>query len=144
MKRLLNDSRIRFLLAGGTAAALTWLIRFPLSTVMPFSVAVVLATAIGMVFGFFTYKHFVFGHSPRPVWRQTVDFIGVNLVGAIVTVIVAVALRELPPWPAAWMHFVEAFAHAGGIAVAAVVNYIGHRHVTFSPHEKPGRPGNST
>ena len=132
MKRLLNDSRIRFLFAGGLAAGINWLARFPLSTCMPFGFAVAGATVIGMVFGFFAYKYFVFGPSPRSLWRQVRDFIGVNLVGAAVTILVAVALRDLPPWPEVWMPLIDAAAHAGGIAAAAVVNYLGHRHVTFA------------
>ncbi len=128
----MKDTRIRFLLAGGTAAGINWLVRFPLSAILPFAVAVLIATLIGMIFGFFSYKYFVFGASPKPVWRQVLDFVSVNLVGALVTVLVSVGLRDLPPWPAGWMPAIDALAHAGGIAIAAVVNYLGHRHITFS------------
>lgn len=134
MKRLLQDEKVRYILAGGSAAGINWLVRFPLSEFLPYPVAVTLATMIGMVFGFFSYKYLVFGPTSRPLWAQIRDFIGVNLVAAIVTVIAAVAVRDLPPWPAGWLAHVEAAAHAFGIAVAAVVNYFGHRHVTFNDH----------
>tara|TARA_R110000772_G_scaffold18767_2_gene52916 strand:+ start:1115 stop:1570 length:456 start_codon:yes stop_codon:yes gene_type:complete len=127
-----RDPRIRYIAAGGFAAGVNWLVRFPLSLIMPFGLAVALATAIGMVIGFFTYKHFVFDRTERAIWLQVRDFIGVNIVGAAATVIVAVAVRDLPHWPADWMVMVEPTAHAIGIAVAAFVNYFGHRHFTFS------------
>lgn len=127
-----RDPRIRYLAAGGFAAGINWLVRFPLSLIMPFGLAVAVATAIGMVIGFFTYKHFVFDRTDRAIWLQVRDFIGVNIVGAAATVIVAVAVRDLPHWPTDWMIAVEPTAHAIGIAVAAFVNYFGHRYITFS------------
>jgi energy-coupling factor transport system substrate-specific component len=83
--------------------------------------------------GFFSYKHFVFAPSDRAIWRQVRDFIGVNLVGAVITVGVAVAVRDLPNWPAEWLLVVEPGAHAAGIALAAFANYFGHRYLTFAP-----------
>ena len=55
-----------------------------------------------------------------------------NIVGAAATVIVAVAIRDIPQWPADWMIIIDPTAHATGIALAAFVNYFGHRYITFS------------
>ncbi|MEH6410686.1 MAG: GtrA family protein [Hyphomonas sp.] len=127
-----TDPRLRYIAAGGFAAGVNWLVRFPLSLFMPFGFAVALATVIGMVIGFFTYKHFVFDRTDRAIWLQVRDFIGVNIVGAAATVIVAVAIRDIPQWPADWMIIIDPTAHATGIALAAFVNYFGHRYITFS------------
>ena len=135
MKFIPTDPRIRYLAAGGFAAAVNWVVRFPLSWIMPYAVAVTLATAIGMVIGFFTYKHFVFERTDRSIWLQVRDFIGVNIAGGIATVVIAVAIREVPSWPADWMPLVEPGAHATGIALAAFVNYFGHRYITFASNK---------
>ena len=140
MKLIPQDPRIRYIAAGGFAAAVNWVVRFPLSWFMPYAAAVTLATAIGMVIGFFTYKHFVFEPTSRPIWQQVRDFIGVNIAGGVATVVIAVAIRELPNWPADWMVLVEPGAHATGIALAAFVNYFGHRYITFaSAKDTPSR-----
>ena len=39
---------VRFLLLGGLAAAINWLVRFPMSLVLPFPAAVFLAYLVGM------------------------------------------------------------------------------------------------
>jgi len=44
---------------GGLAAAINWLVRFPLSAVMPLNLAVVLAYLIGMSSGFLLYRPFI-------------------------------------------------------------------------------------
>lgn len=122
---------VRFLLAGGFAAAVNWLVRFPLALVMPFLPAVIAATAIGMVVGFITYRRFVFPGSTRPLFGQIRDFVGVNLLGMAVTVAVAALVRHgLIAWTGP-LPIVDAFAHAFGIAVGAVANFLGHKRVTF-------------
>jgi putative flippase GtrA len=129
---VINDARLRYIAAGGLAAGINWLVRFPLALVVPFSLSVALATMIGMIIGFFSYKYFVFAPSDRALWRQVADFICVNIVGAAITVVVAVGVRELPHWPTTWMAAVDPLAHASGIALAAFANYFGHRYFTFS------------
>ncbi len=123
------DRRLRFLLAGGLAAAVNWLVRFPLSLIMPFAMAVLTATAVGMAFGFLAYRAFVFTGSTRPWAWQLRDFILVNIVGAALTAIVAVVARDVLLWTLGAP--LEAAAHAIGIAAGAVGNYFGHKSITF-------------
>lgn len=131
MRSLLADERIRFLLAGGSAALLNWIVRFPLSMLMPYAAAVTAATGIGMVAGFILYRSLVFRGSTRPLWLQIRDFIGVNIVAGIVTILSAVALSNAPWWPEAYQHLVPGGAHLTGIAIGAVVNFFGHKLFTF-------------
>lgn len=128
---LLADERIRFLLAGGSAALLNWLVRFPLSTLMPYAAAVTVATAIGMVAGFFLYRSLVFRGSTRPFWLQVRDFIAVNIVAGVVTVIAAVILSNGPWWPEPYRHLAPGASHFAGIGIGAVVNFFGHKLFTF-------------
>lgn len=131
MTALLRDERVRFLLAGGSAALLNWIVRFPLSMFMPYAAAVSLATAIGMVAGFFLYKHLVFQGSTRSLWLQVRDFIGVNIVAGVVTVVAALVLSSGPWWPEAYRHFAPSVSHLAGIGIGAVVNFFGHKIFTF-------------
>src|SRR5581483_8551984 len=89
--------------------------------------AVAAATAIGMGFGFVTYRLLVFPGSPRRVGRQLRDFV---LVNAASLVVAAALFRRLllPLGPEA---AVEPAAHALAIAAGAVGNYLGHSSITF-------------
>jgi len=122
---------VRFLLLGGLAAAINWAVRFPLSLVMPFEIAVLLAYLIGMSAGFTLYRTYVFPGSDRPIIEQTLTFLGVNLVGAVVVLLVANALLALLA-PTGWPEFVcEGLAHGFAIGVGSVVNFFGHKLLTF-------------
>ena len=125
------DRRGRFLLAGGAAAGVNWLARFPLAEFMPFVFAVAAANLIGMAFAFLIYRHFVFSGSNRSVLVMLRDFMLVNAVGALVAIVSAVIIRYLllTVLPPNWM--IDAGAHAAGIAIGAVVNYFGHSRLTF-------------
>lgn len=122
---------VRFLLAGGFAALVNWLVRFPLSVFLPFPAAVALATVIGMTVGFVTYRHFVFPGSNRALAHQLRDFVLINLfsMGVVTAVAVLFADSIFPRMGMAW--HAEAMAHAIGIAVGAVTNFYGHRIFSF-------------
>jgi energy-coupling factor transport system substrate-specific component len=123
---------VRFLLAGGGAAAINWLVRFPLSWVMPFYMAVLIAAIIGMVVGFTLYRGFVFPGSARPVLLEARDFFAVNLVSSGVVALLAVAFLHLAVQLGADIQIAEAVAHAAAIGLGAVLNYFGHSLITFS------------
>lgn len=124
----------RFLLIGGGAAFVTWLVRFPLSHIMPFAAAVTLANIIGMTLGFIGYRRFVFPDSNRVVTHQLRDFLIVNLLSTFVVVGVALAFADyiLPMIGIDWQ--AEAISHAIGIAAGAVSNYFGHKQFSFARH----------
>lgn len=132
-----NDRRLRFLVAGALAALVNWLARFPLDVVMPYAAAVVAATAIGMVGGFLLYRGWVFPGSDRSTTTQVRDFILVNLIGIAMMVATAVVLRTLFLSAGVEDIVASAGAHAAGIGVGAVANFIGHQHITF----RKRRPG---
>jgi energy-coupling factor transport system substrate-specific component len=130
-RRLIGNQVARFLLLGGTAALINWLVRFPLALVLPGNTAIVVAYAIGMSAGFALYRRYVFPGSTMPVGRQIAVFLAVNAVGALVvlgitTAVLAILPTELAP------HFVrEGFAHGFAIGVGAVSNFFGHKLLTF-------------
>lgn len=134
MCALMESEVVRFLIAGGTAAAINWLARIALSPVMPFEAALLVAYAIGMAAGFWLYRSFVFRGADRTSARgQLAVFLAVNAVGAGVVLAVSASLVAglgalMPALPLA---IAEALGHGFGIAVGAVSNYLGHRLLTF-------------
>jgi len=125
---------VRFIIAGGVAALVNWLVRFPLSYIVPFAGAVAAANVIGMVFGFLSYRLFVFPDSTRLVTHQVRDFIVVNLVSMVVVVLVSVLFADYLLPMMGWRWQVEAISHAIGIAAGAVSNFFGHRQFSFARH----------
>lgn len=123
---------VRFLLLGGLAAAINWVVRFPLSAIMPFSYAVVVAYMIGMSAGFVLYRNYVFPGSSRSLTEQSFLFLTVNLFGAVVVL----ALTWLFLWalaPSGWPLFItQGLAHGLAIGLGAVVNFFGHKTLTFA------------
>jgi energy-coupling factor transport system substrate-specific component len=131
-RRTLDRSEARFLVAGGVAALVNWLVRFPVELVLPYFAALLVATCIGMTCGFLLYRAWVFPGSTRPLGRQVRDFILVNLTGQATMLAVAAVVRQLLLWAGVGTLLAGASAHALGIAAGAIVNYLGHRHVTFT------------
>ena len=131
-RRALDRPEARFLIAGGIAALVNWLVRFPVELVLPYFAALLVATCIGMTCGFLLYRAWVFPGSTRPLAGQVRDFILVNLTGQATMLGVAALARQLLISLEVGSLVAGASAHALGIAVGAVVNYLGHRHVTFT------------
>ncbi|MDP3418328.1 GtrA family protein [Falsiroseomonas sp.] len=123
----------RFLLAGGGAAAINWLVRFPLSAVMPFLAAVLVAAVIGMLVGFVLYRGFVFPASGRSLLVQARDFFLVNLLTSGLVALLALLFVTLAVRLGMGTMLAEAVAHGGAIGVGALLNYLGHSLVTFGP-----------
>ncbi len=123
----------RFLVAGGLSSLVNWLARFPLSVALPYGVAVALAYSVGMVAGFGLYRSWVFPGSPLPLRAQTMRFILVNCVGLSSVVIAAqsfvalILMTGLLGRPLA-----EAAGHGFAIIFGAIVNFTGHRAITFA------------
>lgn len=125
---------VRFLIAGGSAAAINWLARIPLSLILSFEAALVAAYAVGMVAGFWLYRVFVFRGAARGSLREqlplflAVNACGVGVVLAVSTLAVA-ALGGLLPGLGPTV--AEALGHGLGVGAGAVANYLGHRLLTF-------------
>ena len=132
MIRSIPGSQVfRFLLLGGLAAAINWLVRFPLSLVLPFSWAILVAYAIGMSAGFTLYRAYVFPGSDRAIGPQVAIFLAVNVMGAVIVWSVAMALVERL-FPAIGYTFMPlATGHGIAIGVGAATNFVGHKFLTF-------------
>ncbi|CAO4175810.1 GtrA family protein [Methylorubrum aminovorans] len=134
---------VRFLIAGGTATAINWLARIPLSLVMPFEAALLAAYGLGMVASFWLYRAFVFRVARGSLRGQVFLFLAVNAVGAGVVLAVSTALLDglTALLPDLARSIAEALAHGVGIASGAVANYLGHRLLTFASGARPAPQG---
>jgi putative flippase GtrA len=131
IRRALGSQVFRFLLLGGLAAAINWLVRFPLSMFLPFSWAILVAYAIGMSAGFTLYRAYVFPGSDRAIAPQIAIFLAVNLMGAVIVWSVAIGLVE-QVFPAVGYSFMPlATGHGIAIGVGAAANFLGHKFLTF-------------
>lgn len=122
---------VRFLAAGGIAAAANFLSRIALSEVMAYVPAIVLAYGIGMLTAFLLNRAFVFTAAGNPLSQQLKWFLLVNLLAVLQTVLISLLFAR---WlfPVAGMDFhPETIAHAIGVAVPVITSYLGHRRWTF-------------
>ncbi|WIY53945.1 GtrA family protein [Devosia sp. YIM 151766] len=124
---------VRFLLLGGLAAAVNWLARIPLSVFLPFDMAVALAYLIGMSAGFTLYRKYVFPGASRPLIEQVLVFLGVNLAGAAVVLGLSRLFLDMPFGIGLPPLLRESVAHGFAIGIGAVVNFLGHKLLTFRP-----------
>ena len=114
---LLTPQFIRFLVAGGIAAAANFGSRFVFSQWLPFSVAIVLAYLVGMTVAFVLMRRHVFTDSRGTLGPQIAKFIGVNLLAVLQTLLISLALaRWLLPTLGVLEHR-EAIAHLVGVVV---------------------------
>ncbi|QYY30220.1 GtrA family protein [Cupriavidus pinatubonensis] len=123
----------RFLIAGSLASGVNWLSRWGLSLLMPFTLAVIVAYMIGMVFGFFLYRNWAFPPTDRHAHTQVLPFVLTNAVGLLSVVATAVIFAHmLTAMGVVDRAMAENIGHFGAICIGAVVNFFGHRLVTFA------------
>jgi putative flippase GtrA len=119
-----------FVAVGGTAALLHWLARIALSHWLPFSLAVVMAYAVGMLVAFLLNSFFVFQRSTRPRRRQARDFIIINLASFPVVWLASIMLeRALRMF--GMVHYTEALAHAIAISLPMLATFLIYKFYAF-------------
>jgi len=127
----MDNQVVRFLLHGGTAALINWLVRFPLALAMPNDAAIIVAYAIGMSAGFALYRRYVFPGSTVPIAKQIAVFLLVNAVGAVVVLGITLFILAVLPTSVGPQAMREGFAHGLAIGFGAVSNFFGHKLLTF-------------
>lgn len=122
---------VRFVLAGGTAAAVNFLSRVLLSPYIPYALAIVLAFFIGFATAFLLNRRFVFPEATRGLSHQVFWFAAVNLLALLQTLAVSLLMVEFVlPYAGITWH-AESIAHALGILVPIFTSYLGHKRLTF-------------
>ena len=132
----LNAAQLtKFLVAGGIAAAANIGSRMGFSTVLPFSVAVVLAYVVGLLSAFVLFRLFVCPQSTgnestlAQLWRFTL----INLVALPQTFLVSMFLLHLMNRLGMGMGgSAETVAHSVGVIVPIITSFLGHKYFSFA------------
>lgn len=128
---LLTPQFLRFLMAGGIAAAANYGSRFLFSLWLGYGTAIVLAYLAGMVVAFVLMRQHVFDAKKSALGPQIMKFVGVNVLAVLQTLAISLVLAR---WVFPRLDIVEhaeAVAHLVGVLVPVVTSYFGHRMLTF-------------
>jgi putative flippase GtrA len=122
---------LRFLIAGGIAAAANFGSRFVFSAFFEYGVAVFLAYLVGMLVAFLLMRGHVFDAYSGSLAPQIGKFAAVNLLAALQTLLISLLLAHLILPAVGVITYAEALAHLVGVLVPAVTSYFGHKLLTF-------------
>ncbi len=122
---------VRFLAAGGIAAAANFGSRFAFSQWVPYESAIVGAYLVGMAVAFLLMRNTVFPTSDKPLWQQVAKFSVVNVLSVLQTLLVSVAMARWGLPELGVTDNAEAIAHAMGVVVPAGTSYFLHKFLTF-------------
>lgn len=122
---------LRFLVAGGIAAAANYGSRFVFSIWLGYSTAIVLAYLVGMIVAFALMRHHVFDAKAGDLRTQVAKFVVVNVFAVLQTLAISLVLVHWVFPAFGIQNHAEAIAHLVGVLVPAVTSYFGHRMLTF-------------
>lgn len=128
---MISARLVKFIVAGGIAAALNFGSRIILSQWLSYTTSIVLAYLIGMATAFILNRLFVFRTTTTALQKQIGWFVLVNVAAVLQTLAISVILARwvLPGIGVEWHN--ETLAHAVGVAVPVITSYIGHKYLTF-------------
>ena len=128
---------VKFLLAGGIAAAVNFGSRILLGHWLDYAASIILAYCIGMATAFVLNRMFVFEASTNRLQSQVLWFIAVNLAAVAQTLAVSLLFARVV-FPAIGLHWqAETIAHGIGVLVPAITSYFGHLHLSFRRRVQP-------
>lgn len=122
---------LRFLVAGGIAAAVNWGSRFVFSLALPYEVAVACAFPFGLATGFLLMRGWVFNAAGQPLGRQVLTYVAVNLFALAQTVGFSSLFARVVLPALGIQTYTEAIGHAVGVFIPAVTSFVGHKWGTF-------------
>lgn len=130
--RPVGNTFVRFLVAGGVAAAVNVGSRMCYAEIMPYLASVVVAYVTGMVTAFVLNRYLVFGGQGGKAAHQFLAFTLVNLAAVAQTVGISFLLGEsLLPQVLADRAMAETVGHIVGVMVPVFTSYVGHKHFSF-------------
>jgi putative flippase GtrA len=122
---------VRFLIAGGIAAAVNVGSRVVYDRWTSYSVAIVLAYLTGMVTAFLIARAYVFPKGKNSLLRSAVFFSLINVAAVLQTLLVSLGLSRYVLPALGVQSFVPEIAHMVGVAVPILTSYLGHREWSF-------------
>lgn len=133
----LSREFLKFVVAGGTAAAVNFLSRIVLNYFLSFEVSVILAYIVGMATAYILTRLFVF-HSDASIASSSTKFVIVNIAAVLQTYFVSVYLyRFLQEYSS--ISYQKELAHFAGISIPVFTSYLGHKYWSFKTTVNYGR-----
>jgi putative flippase GtrA len=138
IKHYFTKQFLGFLAVGGLAAFLHWLSRIVLSIWLPFSWAVALAYAVGMVVAFALNSFFVFPKSEKPRHKQARDFVIVNLAFFPMVWLASMALNNALQ-ALGMLYYAQAVAHGIAVTLPMFATFLIYKFFAFKDaiHGRP-------
>lgn len=130
IKYFLTRQFLEFLAVGGLAALLHWLVRLFLSIWLPFSWAVIIAYAVGIIVAFLLNSFFVFPKSEKARHTQARDFILVNLSFFPLVWLVSVQVNDWLKTIGIMKHS-EEMSHAIAISLPMLATFLIYKFFAF-------------
>jgi len=132
VRDLFRNEFVRFVLTGGTAAAVNVAARILLSLIMPFEAAVTLAFPFGVLTAYALSRRYVFKPKGGARTAELARFTLVNLVALLQVWVVSVGMAKLvfPAMGFGW--HAETIAHVIGVMSPIGTSYFAHRHFSFA------------
>ncbi len=127
----LNRQFVKFLAAGGTAAALQWTARFIFSHYFAYSTAVPLAYLVGLVTAYALNILFVFQKSGNSRRKEVLYFIGVNLLALPVVWGVSILFGSIVLPHVLSRPIAEGIGNGIGILSPVIMSFVLHKKITF-------------
>lgn len=127
----LTPQFVRFLVAGGIAAAANYGSRFLFSCWVGYEQAIVLAYLVGMFVAFMLMRGHVFDAKGKALAPLVAKFVAVNILAVLQTLIISVVFARWVLPALGIIEHVEALAHLIGVLVPVVTSYFGHKFLTF-------------
>lgn len=126
----------KFVLVGGLAALVNWVVRLILNLWLPFAWAVAIAYGVGMVAAFMLNSAFVFPLSNKPRAAQARDFVLINLANFPIVWFASVQLNR-GLIAAGLTHFTEAIAHAIALSLPVFTTFLLYKFLAFRIKARP-------
>ena len=123
---------LRFLAAGGTAAAVNVASRCAFDLVTSYEVAIVLAYLVGMTTAYLLSRRFVFEPSALSTRDSALRFGLVNIIAAAQVLAVSIGLADhlFPAIGFAWR--AHDVAHIAGVLFPVASSYLLHKRFSFA------------
>ena len=128
---MITTQFIRFLVAGGIAAAANFGSRFVFSIFFAYGVAVFFAFLVGMMTAFILMRRHVFNARQGPFTLQAIKFAGVNVLAVLQTLPISLLMARYVLPSVGIVEQAEALGHLIGVLVPLGTSYFGHKFLTF-------------
>ena len=131
INQFISEQFLRFLIAGGIAAAVNFAVGYSLSGMLPFHGDIIAGHLSGMMVAFFLFGREVFGKTGATQFKEVAIFIAVNAVAMSQTYAVYFVLMHYVFPESMPVSHADVVARAIAIITPIFTSFLGHKYFTF-------------